>query len=225
MIIDNSKNISFSSRNKVIRFADDIARIPNCWAPHISSTKYEGLNHSNTFKDAIISIESDIVDLRKKQELKSKFIKWFFVKKIKNIVEPIKNLKIGNCGESTELAAIVARVNGIKNISISSLRTPFGECFDHSVLLVNDKKPYIIDSWLGFADYVPNAIKRYQKEFRNYFDFKKLGTEKMVVVPYKRGNFYGDFKFLNRDFTPREIEKIIKIYPEIVVNVNKHSAL
>lgn len=223
MLINNSKNISFSSRNKVIRFADDIARIPNRWVPHISSTKYEGLKHSNNFKDAIISIESDIVDLRNKQEYKLTFIKWFFVKKIKNIVEPIKNFKIGNCGESTELAAIVARVNGIKNISISSLRTPSGEPFDHAVLLVNDKKPYIIDGWLGFADYIPNAIKRYQKEFRNYFDFKKLGTEKMVVVPYKSKNLSNDF--LNRDFTSKEIERIIKIYPEIVLNVNKHLAL
>lgn len=35
------------------------------------------------------------------------------------------------------------------------------------VYVQNGTKPYIIDSWLGFADYVPNTIKRFQKEFRN----------------------------------------------------------
>jgi hypothetical protein len=187
--------------------------------PYISSTKYEGLKNAYNYKDIIRSLQTDIVNLRIIQGHLSTFIEGFFIEKIQNIVEPIKLFKIGNCGEAAELAAIVAKVNGIKNATKSSLRTPTGKRFDHAVLLVNDKKPYIIDSWLGFADYVPNAIKRYQKEFKNYFDFEKLGTEKMVVVPYKESHFRNGF--LNRDFKPREIEKIIEIYPEFVIKNRK----
>jgi len=164
-------------------------------------------------------MEADISDLRLLQKLKSIFIGNNFIKNIKNVVEPIKRFKIGNCGESADLAAIAARVNGIKNISIASIRTPTGVPFDHAVLLVNDKKPYIIDGWLGFADYIPNAINRYKKEFRNHFDFEKLQTEEMRVIPYDGVNFFNGF--LNREFTKKEIEQIRNLYPEIIIEKSK----
>lgn len=216
MNINNKSHISFTSRNKTIRLADDIARIPNRWIPRVSSSKYEGLKSSQKNEKLIFAMEADIADMRFLQKLKASIIGQNFIKNIKNAVEPIKRFKIGNCGESADLAAIVARVNGIKNVSIASIRTPTGERFDHAVLLVKGKKPYIIDGWLGFADYVPNAIKRYQKEFRNHFDFETLQTEKMIVVPYEGTNLFNGF--LNREFTKKEIEQIKKLYPEIIIN-------
>lgn len=215
MNINNKSHISFTSRNKTIRLADDIARIPNRWIPRVSSSKYEGLKSSQKNEKLIFAMEADISDFRLLQKLKSIFIGNNFIKNIKNIVEPIKRFKIGNCGESADLAAIAARVNGIKNISIASIRTPTGIPFDHAVLLVNDKKPYIIDGWLGFADYVPNAILRYKKEFRNHFDFEKLEKEEMFVVPYKSVKIFNGF--LNKEFTKKEINEIKKLYPEIVL--------
>ena len=79
------------------------------------------------------------------------------------------------------LSFIAAKVNGLVNCKLSYLTYPRGYDYDHSVLLIDDEKTYIIDSWLSFAGYVPNAIKRYQKEFNNFFDFKKARTQKMII--------------------------------------------
>ena len=47
----------------------------------------------------------------------------------------------------------------------------------------NGKKPYVIDPWLGFADYVPRAIQRYKNEFGYHFDFNSYPGEKVLVYP------------------------------------------
>ena len=131
-----------------------------------------------------------------------------FIGKILAFVKPVKKYRRGNCGESAQLSAIVAKVNGLKDCYISSLVTKKGKDLDHSVLYVKDKKPYIIDAWLGFADFVPNALSRYKNEFGFHFDIKegeKLALEKLET----------DFTdVLNADFSKSQINKIKKIFPE-----------
>ena len=91
--------------------------------------------------------------------------------------------KVGNCHESAILAEIAAKTNGIRNCFVAQIKPHTGrmaDTHDHAVLYVDSfKRPYIIDAWLGFADYVPNAMERYRKEYSNFFDFEKFGTEKM----------------------------------------------
>lgn len=101
------------------------------------------------------------------------------------IVDPIKEMRYGNCGESAFLSIICAKINRLKNVQIASLYSPGDYNYDHAVVLINkDKKPYILDAWLGFADYLPNAIKRWQNEFKHHFDFDLAGTNKITLKEY-----------------------------------------
>lgn len=165
----NHSNQSFTSLNREIRFADDIARVVNKNYPRISSTRIEGLDHSEKFAQLIENSDSKMDYIRLITNINLKQTK-NPIEKIKIILNSIKTYKFGNCGESAELSLIAAKVNGIKDCSIRVVEHPDGYSYDHAVVyVVNGKKPYIIDSWLGFADYVPNTIKRFQKEFRKTF--------------------------------------------------------
>ena len=130
--------------------------------------------------------------------------------KIMAAVNSVKKNKIANCAESAILAEVIARTNGIKDCAQLSCLTPDGRKYDHMILYVNDKKPYIIDAWLGFADYVPKAIERYRKEFRVHFDFDRFNTDKMIfkqthMYSKNQGNFYDQPK-----------EKYQELFPELI---------
>ena len=135
-----------------------------------------------------------------------------FIEKIKAFLKPVKQYKIGNCGESAQLAAITAKINGIKDCHIAHLIKSDGEDLDHAVLFVNDKKPYIIDSWLGIADYVPNILDRYKNEY--YYDFYIKPDENLTF-----GTFIDDefTYFLKDNFSRKQINKLKKIYPELYI--------
>ena len=60
-----------------------------------------------------------------------------------------------------------------------------------------EKKPYVIDAWFGFADYIPNAIKRYQKEYQKYFDLPDEYEATMWAINYMRNNVEKVAKFWN----------------------------
>ena len=108
------------------------------------------------------------ISLPKLNELQAKNRK----RKILAFIKPIKKYKLGNCGESAQLAAIVAKINGIKDCHIAQICNHEAKDLDHSVLFVNDKKPYIIDCWLGFADYAPNALNKYKTLYNKIFKLK-----------------------------------------------------
>ena len=129
---------------------------------------------------------------------------------------PVIDKKRANCGEYADLTTIMARINGIKDCIKVSLIGSNGFDYDHAVVLVNDKKPYIIDAWLGFADYVPNAIKRYQKEFRNYFDFKQAKNEKMFVDSSKSSE-----KFINAITSEIDLLELKYLFPQMVIKKKK----
>ncbi len=137
-------------------------------------------------------------------------------KKVGIIINPIKKLKIGNCMEASYLGLIAARINGLKNVRFVHLVSPDGYLYDHSVVLVNcgkDKKSYVLDGWLGFADYVPNAIKRWQKEFAHHFDFEKANTDKIFLQEH-----ISDMKNLLENV---DVEILKKEYPELCMPAKK----
>ena len=208
MEIKDFSNLSFQSRNKTIRFADDIARHVNKCYPRISSSIVDDFVNIQCFRGLKKQLGYNI-----REKLRYDISKAFddgesFIKKIKAFIKPIRKHRLGNCGESAQLSAIVGKTNGLKNSYIANLETVEHKGLDHSVLYVNDKKPYVVDAWLGFADYVPNAIQRYKNEFGYHFDiadgdkitFKKLETD------------YA--QFLNQDFSRSQINKIKKVFPE-----------
>ena len=108
-------------------------------------------------------------------------------------------------------------MNGIDNCKMAFVVSPEDYDYDHAVVLVEDKKPYIIDAWLGFADYVPNAIKKFQKDFRNCFDFEKAKTEKMQV----KEDFGLIQHFLNDEVKQEDIEGLKNAYNYLVLKMDK----
>ena len=212
MNLNNNNNLIFTSRNSTIRFADDIARKVNKEYPRISSTKLDSFKYIGKYKQLQTQFWHKVSFLRKERNFKFHIVS-AFIKKIDSILDPIKAMKVGNCAESAYLSAIVARLNGIKNCYIARIEGPNKEDFDHAVLYVADKKPYIIDAWLGFADYLPEAVMRYTKDFHNNFDFDKFHTEKMLFK--KNRSIYTHFFGLN--FSPDEIAQIKSKHPELLI--------
>ena len=216
MNIQLQRQPTFNARNSTIRFADDIVRKVNREYPRISATKIESFDSAKFFPYTMNNLWESIYDLRNKV-IKDFFSASNFGKRISGILAPIKKYKLGNCKESAQLSLIGAKVNGIKNCKICYLESPSGYNYDHAVVLVKGKKPYIIDAWLGFADYVPKAIERYQKEFRNCFDFKEAKTEKMLV----REDVGIIQNFLNNKTSSLESREIIKkTFPELILKKN-----
>lgn len=216
--ISRVNNVNYTARNKTIRFADDLARHVNKEFPRISQTLAEDLKNSDKFPVLMKRLKKSISEMR---DIKYDFFERSkdFKTKVLSFIAPVKVYKKANCGESAELVILAAKANGIQNCKKCSLKTPSGRSYDHAVVLVEDKKPYIIDAWLGFADYVPNAIKRYQGEYRHHFDFNGLKTEKMIVQQ-GTDTFYSN-KFLNQNFTKQNLDILKKDYSNLILKKNK----
>ena len=211
MQINPLNNTTFQSRNSTIRFADDIARHVNKCYPRISASLTDDFINIQAFRKFKKRLNRKTEDLLRTDISESFNEADNFIGKILAFVKPVKKYKLGNCGESAQLSAIVAKVNGLKDCFIASLITKEGKDLDHSVLYIKAKKPYIIDTWLGFADYVPNAISRYKNEFGFHFDIKE--GEDMTFKELK-----SDYtEILNQDFTKTQINKIKKIFPEQLI--------
>jgi len=214
MQVYTNNNLNFTSRNATIRFADDIARRVNNTYPHVSSTKYEGLKSSRRFLDNIAMLFSRITYMRREVIYPNSILISDIVDKWRSFANIIKFFRLGNCEEFAKLGEIAAKVNGIKNCRLMGVRpkgaSVLAETFDHAVLYVDGKKPYIIDPWFGFADYVPETIKRFQKEYRHYFDFEKFHTEDFQFDPL------GKKHVLN----PEETAKLREAFPDLIINKN-----
>ena len=201
-------NANFQSRNSTIRFADDIARHVNKCYPRISSSLTDDFININAFRKFKKRINAETEYLLRADILEGFNDADNFIGKILAFVKPVKKYKRGNCGECAQLSAIVAKVNGLKDCFIASLITKDGRDLDHSVLYIKRKKPYIIDAWLGFADFVPNTLSRYKNEFGFHFNLKK--DEKLTFEKLET-----DFTdVLNKNFSKTQINKIKKLFPE-----------
>ena len=210
MQVHSLNNTNFQSRNRTIRFADDIARRVNQCYPRISLSTIKTFDNAKLYPSLINNITKKLK--KNVRKTKSNFYDDAdsFCKKIKAFISPVKHNGIGNCGESAQLASIVAKVNGIKDCNLVNLYTAEGKDLDHTVLFVYDDKPYIIDSWLGFADYFPNTLNKYKTLYKNIFDNIKP-DDNITFISYTDDE-YTDF--LKNNFTRKQINKLKKIYPE-----------
>ena len=187
------KQNTFTSRNATIRRADDIARLVNRQYPRISSTNIEDFKNINKHPEVFNRLANLINRVRfnmKTNMNKSEDN----ISKLKAFAEVVSDYKVGNCDESAKLAYIAAQANGLKDLQLAALETiafnPVDQTvqcvksLDHLVLRVeNNKKPYIIDPWLGFADYLPKAMQRYRSEFGHHFNFSSNPKDIAVVSP------------------------------------------
>lgn len=189
----NTKYTAFQSRNLEIRQANDIVRLANECFPRISTTKiYDrvdtiGIDRiTKRHVDCINKISLKLLNFRNNMPCEQAFP----LEYIQKLIPEIKKLKLGNCGESGSLSKIIFAINGIDSKKVrlycytknklffgcSQLKFPI----DHSFAIVGlaedakledpktyGKNAYIIDLWDGFADYVPNAFKRFEIEYQS----------------------------------------------------------
>lgn len=211
----NTKN-HFTARNPSIRFADQIVRNVNSQYPTISCTFIEGFKCIQNRKSArlLVRLSNLINSIRHVQTTAFKNA-GTFEEKLYALINPIKRFRIGNCSELTELTTLSAKANGIENAQMRRLVTPKGDFYDHVVTYIDGEKPYIIDAWAGFADFVPNAVKRYQKDFQRHFNFKLFETEDIIFQEVPKN--FNITEFLNKKFTNEELKTLKTNYPELVI--------
>lgn len=218
MKVLSESHLNFTSRNRTIRLADDIVRKVNNEFPRVSPSNLDDRECLRGNLHSVKSLSYKLSILRRQRKLRF-FNSYGFQNILKSVVDPIKTMKVGNCGESADLSYLAARANGLKNSYRADLVSPAGDCYDHAVVIVDEKgkNPYVIDAWLGFADYLPKAIERYQKDFRQHFDFEKFKTDKIEIVrsEYK---YQKVRDFYDREFTVEEVEMIRKMYPQMLLD-------
>lgn len=213
-------NPSFQARNQTIRFADDLARHVNKNFPLVSSTKL------HKFKNGFQRKFSGVHDRVNDKITNSRFLQRDAIMRnsddmvaFEEFSKVLKTTNAGNCGELSMLTFVMAKMNKIDNAKLVSMKTDTGKHLDHSVVLVQGKKPYIIDAWLGFADYVPNAIQKYKSEFSENFDRRLLKSRNLK---FATRDSIQDFTFNNLVGDTFTIYKLKKSHPEwILPNQNK----
>lgn len=195
MIVNFTPNTSqqntFTSRDKVIRRADDIARLVNRKYTRISCSNIGDFTNIGKRPEVYNRLASYINKMRNVISMKT--IKaGDGLSKIKVFTDTLSEYKVGNCDEAAKMAYIAAETNNIHGAQLATLETFIdGEpdkvrliSQDHVVLRVdNGKKPYVIDPWLGFADYIPQAIQRYKNEFGYHFHFSTNPDDKVLIYP------------------------------------------
>ena len=213
----NSYQNTFTSRKKEIREADKMVLLINRAYPRISCSNIQDFSNIDKYPKVYDRAAKLITEMRCMLDAKTLFAKEP-ISKLKAFKDVVLKYKAGNCDESAKLAYIAAKVNGLKDIQLASIETlhdgPPGQVWlesqDHMVLRVeNGNKPYVIDPWLGFADYVPQAIQKYKNEFGYHFDFNS-NPDDIVLVHSRDTNF---------DLLLRKVsqEDMRKTFPELII--------
>ena len=221
----NKTNLNFASRNRTVRYADDIARKVNVAFPRVSPSAAGHFNNAHNFLSLGVKLGRKMDNITR-IAWNNCITKEGYFQKIIGILEPIKRFKMGNCGEASQVAAVAAKINGIQDCRLASLysKPKLGSGFivelpvdlDHAVLYVeNNGKPYVIDSWLGFADFVPNALERYVKEYAKRLNLGKLTPEDIMIKPDELDNPY--CKLFAKNPSGDELEKLRRKYPELII--------
>ena len=214
MQIQNS-NLNFTSKNAVIRRADNIARRINKVFPRVSERRVHGFRNINKFQFLEFNLRERTRQLRNIKSSKFDYAPGT-IQKLLAFLDPIKERKMGNCAETAQIAAICAKLNGINDAQIVGLRTKGGRKLDHAVLYVeNSGKPYIIDPWIGKAGYVPDMLKGYTSEYRETLDIgQHLKANHLKFMPLENDAYS---RFLKKEISEEDKKALLRLYPELLV--------
>ena len=212
MRITTDTNTNFTSRNLTIRQAEEIGKRVNNAFPMQSSSKFRAMRKDSDD----IFVHLAFKNLNKKIKLMRDYLiekgeqTSDFVKKFQIYTSSIRKNKVGNCAESATLTAVAAKANGIKGAYVATLASG-NKHIDHDVVFINAEKPYIIDTWLGFADYEQNAIKRWQGEYKKFLNAEDSDLRNIRVVRHKD---IGCPRTTDKELTSAEINNLKELYPE-----------
>ncbi len=215
MRITNDTNTNFTSRNITIRQAEDIARRVNNAFPMQSSSKFRIMKKEpeDCFTHLAFRNLNKQISLMRDYLIEKGKNTPDFVKKFQIYTSSIRKNRVGNCAESATLTAVAAKANGIKGSYVATLASG-NKHIDHDVVLINAERPYIIDTWLGFADYEQNAIKRWQGEYRKFFKAEDSDMQNIRIVRHKD---IGCPRTTDKELSTTEINKLKKLYPELIL--------
>lgn len=209
----NNYNPAFCARNAEIRYADDIMRKVNNYFPRISISRIEDYSQTNQTKltDSIKNFIENKKLFFKRLRLSRPDFETSPDNYVKHSLDSVLRYNHGNCGESGTLGKIGLMLNGIEGTKVilkgfngKNLETGF----DHSFVIVNlsknanlrdyktfGKKAYVVDPWLGFVDYVPNAFKRFKIEYENDLRMKVIDTLGVGVCDFKISDEFKNILF------------------------------
>ncbi|MCQ2740118.1 MAG: hypothetical protein MJ237_07820 [bacterium] len=210
----NPYNQNFTSRNAEIRFADQIARTVQKNYPCLSDTKYARFH---TYSPKTEHYLDNLVKKRKilRRILHNNTQNFISISlfQIFRFTNKIKSMGVGNCGEVVILAALVAKVNGIKDFCVTEMHSSETDVYlDHAILFVNAEKKYIIDSLLGFADYLANAEEKYKGVYSHCFDWN--GSEQEEIYLYEASAYSDNYENAIKK-VPTPILRMF--YPELII--------
>ena len=214
----NTKNISFQARSPRIREAEKICRYVTSEFSSISASKmrsFDSVAKESRFPKAISRIQNNIENLIRIPAIEHKDVFKFY----QYIVDAVKKHKVANCGELSSLACLIGWVNNFKPIEahLYAVSKKYGRrnSIDHSNILLpldgevikgedlysNMKKVLVIDPWLGFVDFAPNAELRYKNEFSKFLyipeEAKLLGSK--LYNPFSRMS-EAELNYLKKQF-------------------------
>lgn len=225
MNVNTNTPLSFTARNKEIRYADKIMRNMMNHYPAIAPSKCQYYDVIKSKPDLIIKT-GPINWLLKSLRTNSNSKCFSNEVPIKNIFDNTKKFKVANCLEMAQMAKAAFIANGYEDVKIANLKLNvdiinrngtkenYKDRIDHALLLVNgtdpNKKAFIVDAWRGFVDYLDNGLTRYDSIFmKGLRDFSIKGeTVKQRIKIFTKDN---------RPITKEICKDMAQKYPELVV--------
>ena len=182
--------INFINRN-ALKNADRITRYASSVYPHISESKSTiVINNALTKKELNTKERYRLLNLKNRYKLKMDKLRYrggYGFEQFQIIIDCLKNSKLGNCYESSILAEIIGKINGLKNIFSAQVfytknTDNINMRFDHGVAVITDKTfekdikytfknkdAIIIYPWLGITDFAGEYINKIRTVFSNMF--------------------------------------------------------
>ena len=186
MKINNLDNQIFRSTSAEIKSAEKIMRMANKKFPTYSTVKFWKFNNAQEKFMIVQSLKKASYFFLKNVRDKLLPIKYNGItyEYYKTLMSLIKNFKMANCAELTDMMKLIFASNG-KNMLCANINDN-GCSFDHTVgLIMKNGKEFpiekinttplskmkdliVVDPWLNFVDFAPNAAKRYTGELLQY---------------------------------------------------------
>ena len=217
-------NINFSARNKEIRVADKIMRKAINAYPAFSTSRatyYSSVQKCPSLINKISLLNRYLHSKRITYQMADNDL-------LHQVLLGTADIKVANCIEMARIQQAAFLANGYKDVQIVGLdkkvkitknnkvKEKISDRVDHALLLINgvnrNKKPIVVDSWLGFVDYLDSALTRYDGIFmrglRNISNGDETTKQRFTLRVYNEKMKLNDN--LRND--------LINNHPELIIN-------
>ena len=235
MRINDINKTNFQAKNPFVRKADTLVRKVNKEIPTISVNKYAHFYNSPNFvyKDFFIKLD-DKFYYEVRGPLESIMDTSNAFDYLNTAIKYLKNSPLANCNELVDITQIIFAMNGIK-----TFKAVLEPNIDHICLLAHIEQTktikdlslecvrkdarelhdiIVIDPWLNFVDYAPNASYKFQNDYLKFIEdpiARELGESFNIskVVP----EIYFSPYIESSLFVTPELKKVlVKTFPNLV---------